>query len=40
MGALPVTPELIGELYHACAEVRTMRDALMRALGIMPEGDE
>jgi len=37
MDALPVTPELVNELHCACAEIRTMRDALMQALGIMPD---
>ena len=37
MGALPVTPELIGELHRTCAEIRAMRDALMQALGIKPD---
>ncbi|MBB4305724.1 hypothetical protein GGD81_004806 [Rhodobium orientis] len=37
MGALPVTPELVDELHCACAEIRTMRDALMEALGIRPD---
>ncbi|MBB4302109.1 hypothetical protein GGD81_001133 [Rhodobium orientis] len=37
MGALPVTPELVDELHCACAEIRTMRDALMQALRVMPD---
>jgi len=37
MGALPVTPELEGELSEACADVRAMRQSLVAALGIKPE---
>ena len=37
MGALPVTPELKKELREACADIRTMRTALIQALGIKPE---
>lgn len=34
IGALPVTPDTEKELVDACANVREMRDALMRALGL------
>ncbi|BBK40433.1 hypothetical protein STVA_04530 [Allostella vacuolata] len=34
IGALPVTPDAEKELLDACANVRQMRDALMRALGL------
>lgn len=34
MGALPLGPELIQELYAACAHIRAMRDALMESLGV------
>ena len=34
MGALPVTPEVEAELHDACEQVRAMRQALMRALGL------
>lgn len=37
MGALPVTPELSQELHNACADIATMRQDLMRALGLKPE---
>ena len=33
LGALPVTPELERELGEACAQIRGLRDDLMRALG-------
>ena len=33
LGALPVTPELERELGEACAQIRSLRDELMRALG-------
>lgn len=36
MGALPVTPDLIDELHAACADIRQMRQALIRALGMPP----
>ncbi|MEO1043789.1 MAG: hypothetical protein AAFX52_16025 [Pseudomonadota bacterium] len=34
IGALPVTPELCADLQDACEDVREMRTALMRALGL------
>lgn len=34
MGALPVTPEIVEELQKACADIRAMRDMLVRALGV------
>jgi hypothetical protein len=34
MGALPLGPELIQELYATCAHIRAMREALMDALGV------
>lgn len=34
MGALPVTPELSDELHRACGDIRAMREALMKALGL------
>ena len=34
MGALPVSPELEKELFKACAEIRTMRADLIKALGV------
>jgi hypothetical protein len=39
MGALPVGPELIQELKHACGCVRAMRTALMDALGVRRDFD-
>ncbi|MEO1039527.1 MAG: hypothetical protein AAFX09_08270 [Pseudomonadota bacterium] len=33
MGALPVTPDLAAELDRACADIRLMRQLLLRALG-------
>ena len=33
MGALPVTPDLAAELDGACADIRFMRQLLLRALG-------
>lgn len=33
MGALPVTPDLAAELDRACADLRMMRQALLKALG-------
>ncbi len=36
-GALPVTRELVEELHAACADIRSMRFALIEALGIKPE---
>ena len=36
MGALPVTPELRAELEAACADIRAMREALMKALRVSP----
>lgn len=37
IGALPVTPELSEQLEQACADIRTMRFALLRALGVRPK---
>lgn len=34
MGALPLGPELIQELYAACAHIQAMRGALMESLGV------
>ncbi len=39
LGTLPLGPELEGELSKACADIRSMRDALIQALGIKPEAD-
>ncbi len=33
MGALPVTPDLMADLDTACADIKAMRGALLRALG-------
>lgn len=33
MGALPVTPDLMADLDAACADIKAMRGALLRALG-------
>lgn len=37
MGTLPTSPELADELEEACAAVKTMRDALIAALGLSPK---
>ena len=37
IGTLPVTADLIDEVRGACADVRSMRRALMTALGLKPE---
>lgn len=37
MGALPVTPDLVDELYQACADIAAMRRALIAALGLKPQ---
>lgn len=37
VGALPVTDELEQELSQACADINTMRAALIRALGMRPK---
>jgi len=34
IGALPVTPELSEQLSHACTDIRFIRFALVRALGL------
>ncbi|OLF71401.1 hypothetical protein AWH62_12710 [Maricaulis sp. W15] len=34
MGALPVTPDLVEELWKACEDIRTMRRALVGSLGL------
>lgn len=34
IGALPVTPELVGQLYEACSDIKGMRFALVRSLGL------
>jgi hypothetical protein len=34
MGALPVTPELLTEIHHACADLRVIRATLMSALKV------
>lgn len=34
MGALPLGPELIQELYATCAHIQAIRDALMESLGV------
>ena len=39
-GALPVSPEVEAELRQACADVKAMREELMRALGSLSEGGE
>lgn len=39
-GALPVSPEVEAELRQACADVKAMREELMRALGSISEGGE
>ena len=38
MGALPVTPDLLEELHQACADIRTMRDALIASQGLKVRG--
>lgn len=38
MGALPVTPDLLEELYQACADIRAMRDALIASQGLKVRG--
>ncbi len=38
MGALPVTPETEADLQEACAHIRQIRDMVMYALGLKPEG--
>lgn len=37
IGALPVTDELSGQLKQACIDIRTMRAALLRKLGVRPQ---
>ncbi len=39
-GALPVSPEVEDELRQACADVKAMREELMRALGSLSEGGQ
>ena len=39
LGTLPLAPELENELSAACGDIRAMRDALIRALGLKPEAD-
>ncbi|AJE47986.1 hypothetical protein [Celeribacter indicus] len=39
-GSLPVSPEVETELRQACADVKAMREELMRALGSLSEGGE
>lgn len=39
-GSLPVSPEVEAELRQACADVKAMREELMRALGSLPGGGE
>lgn len=37
IGALPVTPELTGQLEQACADISRIRFALIRTLGMRPK---
>ncbi|MFC3051813.1 hypothetical protein [Kordiimonas pumila] len=37
IGALPVTEELSEQLEQACTDIRTMRAALLRKLGVRPQ---
>lgn len=37
-GALPVSPEVDAELRQACADVKAIRQELMRALGSLSDG--
>lgn len=37
IGALPVTPDLEETLRAACRDVRMMRDALIKSLGVKPK---
>lgn len=39
MGALPVTPQTEEKLQDACADIKVMREALMRALGLKRPGE-
>lgn len=39
-GTLPVTLEVVQELLEACQNIRFMREALISALGVKPEGGE
>jgi len=39
MGALALSPELVERLHAACADIRAMRDALMKALRIKVADD-
>ena len=39
IGTLPLSSELEGELSAACADIRAMRNALIRALGLKPEAE-
>ena len=39
LGTLPLGDELEDELSAACSDIREMRDALIRALGLKPEAD-
>jgi hypothetical protein len=34
IGALPVTPDLIEELHQTCAELKSLREGIMAALGL------
>ena len=34
IGALPVTPELVDELHETCAELKSLRQDIMAALGL------
>lgn len=36
-GTLPLTPDLIDDLNQACLDIKFMRHALMRALGLKPK---
>ncbi len=40
IGALPVSPEVETELRQACADVKAMREELLRALGSLADGGE
>lgn len=39
-GSLPITPETEEELRQACADVKAIRDELLRALGGLSDGGE
>lgn len=37
IGVLPLTPDVLSNINAACAQIREMRDHLLRALGLKPD---